>query len=934
MLGLPLGARADGPAYLVKDINARELFTLDNGLGAPPVMASFHGNAYFPVLDRQAGPGLWRSDGTADGTVRIKDGHVGEPWSDGRAVLGGLTVADDALYFVVGSDGHEGSEIWKTDGTSAPAMRVFTTADDTALIDLAAVGSAVFFIVSTTRDMEYGVGAELWKSDGTANGAVRVRTFPASRARELHLARMTAANGALFVAINDGDGFDLWRSDGTADGTVRLTDMRATLFYDLLSDGRGTLFFTILNSFGVSLWRSDGSEAGAMPIASGVSGGSLTLANGTVFFDGSDMFTGTEMWAGDGSEAGAYRVADIWPGINGSYPTQLVDLNGTLVFAADDGSGPGLWRTDGTESGTRFVAALSRFPFQVVNAGGTLYFADEDPSSGSELWRSDATALGTAMVKDIRPGRVGSSPSVLTDVDGTLFFFADNGHDGWELWKSDGTAVGTVQVINLFRETLGSNPIALTDVGGVLFFAADDGNYGGELWRSDGTAAGTRRVRNINPLPAASSLPIWPTCLPYCGTLPELRAMDDTLYFAADDGSSGVELWKSDGAEAGTMRVKDINAGVYGSQPFGLTAWRGALFFWASDGQGYDLWKTDGTEAGTVVVRDINSYVVPAAGDRPLLVEMNGSLYFAADDEGPSGRELWKTDGTTDGTVQVADVIPGSAGSSPSELTNASGTLYFATVEAYTSRSALWKSDGTADGTVPVGDFVAVSGLTAVNGTLVFLGQDRLGPWQVWRTDGSAAGTQPLVDVTVIPDVYWYTRAVFDGSIFFLAGNANGIGQLWRTDGTTVGTIAVQDIGPSPLFESRALTAVGGMLFFGVGNQIWRSDGTQAGTVPIQDVGLPGWFSGFVGAGDHVFFTADGGAGVELWAMPFSPLRCGGDCDGDGAVRVDELITGIAIALGDMPMNACGSLDAAGDGRVTVDEEIAAVKHALVGCGD
>src|SRR5262249_27053056 len=161
------------------------------------------------------GPGLWRSDGTADGTARVKDGHVGDPWSNGRANFGGLTVTDDALYFVIGADTHAGAEIWKTDGTSAAAVRVFTAVDDPALIDRAAVGDTIFFLVATTRDLDFGVGAELWKSDGSADGTVRVRTFPASPVRDLHLSRMTAAHGALFFTVNDGDGFDLWRSDGS-----------------------------------------------------------------------------------------------------------------------------------------------------------------------------------------------------------------------------------------------------------------------------------------------------------------------------------------------------------------------------------------------------------------------------------------------------------------------------------------------------------------------------------------------------------------------------------------------------------------------------------------------------------------------------------------------------------------------------------------------
>src|SRR5262249_46015967 len=96
---LPLRARADGPAYLVRDINTREVNALDSNGGPPPAMASFHGKAYFPVFDRQAGPGLWCSDGTTAGTVQVKDGRVGESWLYGRVMQGGLTVADDALYF-------------------------------------------------------------------------------------------------------------------------------------------------------------------------------------------------------------------------------------------------------------------------------------------------------------------------------------------------------------------------------------------------------------------------------------------------------------------------------------------------------------------------------------------------------------------------------------------------------------------------------------------------------------------------------------------------------------------------------------------------------------------------------------------------------------------------------------------------------------------
>jgi ELWxxDGT repeat protein len=100
-----------------------------------------------------------------------------------------------------------------------------------------------------------------------------------------------------------------------------------------------------------------------------------------------------------------------------------------------------------------------------------------------------------------------------------------------------------------------------------------------------------------------------------------------TLYFSADDGASGYELWKSDGTAAGTVRVKDISAGASSSTPFYLTNVGGTLYFSANDGvSGNELWKSDGTETGTVPVR--------LAGNQPLLsltaiAEAGGRLFVA-----------------------------------------------------------------------------------------------------------------------------------------------------------------------------------------------------------------------------------------------------------------------------------------------------------------
>ena len=91
-------------------------------------------------------------------------------------------------------------------------------------------------------------------------------------------------------------------------------------------------------------------------------------------------------------------------------------------------------------------------------------------------------------------------------------------------------------------------------------------------------------------------------------SIDELVAIGSTLYFTANDGTNGEELWKSDGTASGTVMVKDIWSGSSSSNPTGLTVIGSTLYFAAEDAQyGVELWKSDGTSSGTVKVKDINS---------------------------------------------------------------------------------------------------------------------------------------------------------------------------------------------------------------------------------------------------------------------------------------------------------------------------------------
>src|SRR5215203_3283888 len=305
-----------------------------------------------------------------------------------------------------------------------------------------------------------------------------------------------------------------------------------------------------------------------------------------------------------------FLVEDIYPGETGSEPNWLMDFKGTLLFTADHPKfGEELWKSNGTKPGTRLIKDIdpgplvinavedtetgSSEPDNVLRKRNVIFFSAKTVRYGEELWKSDGTESGTKLVKDINPDsppgarcdqsecgipKGWSHPDTVTVMGKQVFFAADDGKHGVELWKSDGTESGTklVKDINIVKGN--SNPNdnhavnqsaeveKLFAVGKTLYFRANDGKHGVELWKTDGTNRGTTLVKDINPAaPAPTNAACsdrkdcagssWADDLTVVGKSVDGRR----LYFNANDGTHGVELWKSDGTERGTTLVKDIN---------------------------------------------------------------------------------------------------------------------------------------------------------------------------------------------------------------------------------------------------------------------------------------------------------------------------------------------------------------------------------------
>lgn len=326
--------------------------------------------------------------------------------------------------------------------------------------------------------------------------------------------------------------------------------------------------------------------------------------NGELYFSARDGVTGEELWRSDGTAGGTERVADIQSGAGDSRPDAFTVFDGRLYFSAEGPSGGELWRTDGTSAGTERVTDINpgggSFPTDLTVLGDQLLFFARDGSTGKELWRTDGTpASGATQVADIDPGADDATPGVAcgpgfepTVFEGEFYFNANDGNTGVELWRSDGNGVERITDINSTGDSLPGEP---TVAGDTLYFVAQDDNSNEDLYRLDTAVAATTVVKvNTNS----------------SGILPSaLTPLDGEVYFSArvEGGQFNDELWRTDSIGGGITKVAEINPGSDGSQPRGMIASGGTLFFGANDGvTGVELWRSDGTEAGTVQVKDIN----------------------------------------------------------------------------------------------------------------------------------------------------------------------------------------------------------------------------------------------------------------------------------------------------------------------------------------
>lgn len=708
---------------------------------------------------------LWTTDGTDTGTYQINN-----------LPPKGFYKTDDYLYY-----SNDNGEIWKSDGTEANTSKIKEN-----LYGLASVGTYdnfFYYIAEITSDYtNRDVG--LFKTNGTTT--TLIKTFLENERLKSYeslekISKFDATRFIVYLYTVD-LGTEPYISDGTEAGTFLLKDINSgrsssspTTHIPL---NNGTIF-----TYNEKLWFSDGTTAGTINLKPSISAKELTFFNDKVYFA-----SGKDFYETDGTETGTKIV---FSNKDGDERIQsIVKRENDLLLILEKG----IHIFNGTSNNTTRITIpnITYYRYFLAKLGNKYFFTADYKTEGKRVWSTDGTVAGTSSLEPFWPDGAIPYATETFSINNKIVFTtgtSTGGYDVGELWITDGTNAGTKLLKDINKTgNLNSTPKFQTTLNGKIYFAADDNIHGKELFVFDGTT--TSLVKDINPGFQPSK--------PH-----DFYVLNNTIIFKAYTADKGLELWITDGTEAGTKILKDINPTGDGFVRYNSDVVIGnfaklnnELIFYADNGtKGLELWKTDGTEAGTFMLKDINvgfqGSTVANNSLRPRFVEHKNELYFIASNAGNNlnsltNYQMWKTDGTATGTKLDASINNAVKANSIYRYTYVSfnDQLYF--IGLSEGRDNLFRSNGTT--TVKVDGVYRQDALYALQDKIYFSNKNGGGVgglgeeiWSIDKNDNVAIVKDIVEGAQGANPINFY---IFKNYLYFSIRNKSYQPELWRLSDT------------------------------------------------------------------------------------------------------------------------------------------------------
>ena len=934
-----------------------------------------------PLSTNQIGNGLalLKSDGTTDGTKLLKEFQS----------INDLVEVNSELYFIAddgtGANQTGGNRLWRSDGTARGTVLVkdlFPGADPNFPQDLFEIDGVLFYsaIDGTGDDGEYPYvnGYEVWRREGEGVGSrffrnlmpdkiitdtiisEESREVPAldENGRQIELTTTTTqttthnTDGTTTITttveeeqyIND-----QIETISTTNSTQELTDERSLTTEDVTEEIALSASITpqqFLNTKTTVTTEID--------IANGLKTTTTVVVKdyelngqvipGTTTSTEVEAITPADLTTTTITEekniATTEEIADIAEITTNifkedSFPGNFTGINGNYFFTAHSSSfysletsaaetligGLELWFSDGTEAGTYPIninqnnytfyepddgeynsadivtdpafgfatQSSSSFPRELTKFKDDLVLVANNGTSGFELWTVSDRGDNPRQIADLSEGNTSSSPEELTVVGDRLYFTA-NDNNGRKLWSVTNT-LGTPTLVG----GAGDEPKHLSNINGQLYFSAQS-ELGRELWVASGDSA--RLVADINPGSGSSS----PRNLTSVNHWVD-ENIKTHMYFSADDGERGVELWSIDLSNNNSkpQRQADILSGPSSSEPRQIINAEERLYFTADDGRfGRELWSLGASIQGPNFGEDASFTSINLEENQKKVYQFSSKSTVSWSMNGGVDADLFKI--KNDGSLMFIDA-PSFEDPKDADRDN----IYEAVIRA-TDKETGTPTDltinimvtnviegGLGDGEVGGDDNPATSSLSAIlvkdifkgnkdsnpseliqyKGDLFFTAENKKQGNELWKSEGSKSTTSLLKDInqgkaSSMP----YGFTLFDNEMYFSANDGNDGVELWSSDGTSRGTKQVSDLNPGPGSSSPSdLVALDNKLIFSAndgneGSELWGLSKETNKPSLIRDINpsigsAPTDLTSFQ---QKIYFSAEGEIyGRELW---------------------------------------------------------------------
>ena len=556
------------------------------------------------------------------------------------------------------------------------------------------INSTLYFLV----DKGFSNNIELWKTDGSQASTSLVRVLDNSN--DGQITNFSFVGNHIFFIISKSGNYRLWHSDGTANNTSVL-DSYSNISGLSVKDST-VLYSASKSNTGSQIYQSNGTIAGTTSITNFSSTsqiGNVMVSDKNVYFIKYENLISKLYKMQNGIVSEIKQLSGSDRHIKGGL------CNGKLVFFSSEilnGNYRDVLYQFDEES--EFLEKLADYYYtddNVYEFKNKLYYTVYDTQFNSAWMSTDGTLQETKNLSEIFGISNLSVLKISRDRENLIL------KNQADVLLFNGINTSLTKIEKESESFAFNYDMDFISYGNAIVFGASNNLNGNELFSSNGYA--TNLLEDLNHLSGTGFFnPI---------------DLNGKLIFFGNDYDSGAEPFISDGTPAGTHLIKDINVGsggsVYTNDNPTFFKNGNKLFFRCTDGSGYEPCVTDGTPEGTRKIKKIGDNYYGSVGVDPYFMSLNeNEVLFASamNNNNSSGNyNLWKTDGTPEGTNFVHSVYPEVLSSDLKvKSANINGVAYFVGRENIGSDVGIWKSDGTSSGTQ------FVKKLTAQNGTVLF----------------------------------------------------------------------------------------------------------------------------------------------------------------------------------------------------------------------